>query len=163
IGKAENARGERVDETGPLRDLSCCDKRKVYVLLDANVETNPKVQQAQAALVAALRKRECEVFLCILPILDGVNGPDDFIAVCGDQAMAEVFACAHDDVDRPAEYADDALALKFTEMHGNDLRYTAAWGRWSAWDGRVWRPDSTYYVFDLARKVCRAESSGCQN
>jgi len=65
--------------------------------------------------------------------------------------------------DRPAEYADDALALKFTERHGNDLRYTAVWGRWSVWDGTIWKPDSTYYVFDLARKVCRAKSSSCQN
>ena len=45
IGRVENARGERVDEVGPLRDLSYCDARKVYVLLDANAATNPKVQR----------------------------------------------------------------------------------------------------------------------
>jgi putative DNA primase/helicase len=90
--------------------------------------------------------------------VEGVNGPDDFIAVCGDQAMAEVFASAHGDVDRPAEYSDDALALRFTEVYGNDLRYTAPWGRWNRWDLNCWRPDESLFVFDLARSVCRAAS-----
>ena len=64
---------------------------------------------------------------------------------------------------RPAEYADDALTLKFTERHGDDLRFTAAWGRWSVWDGCAWRQDETLRVFDLARKVCREESAGCED
>jgi putative DNA primase/helicase len=63
---------------------------------------------------------------------------------------------------RPAEFADDALALKFTERHGDDLRFTAAWGRWSAWDGSVWKQDETLHVYDLARKVCREESADCR-
>ena len=65
----------------------------------------------------------------------------------------------------PAEYADDSLALKkeLSERHGNDLRYTAAWGRWSVWDGACWKQDQTLDVFDLARKVCRAESAACEN
>jgi uncharacterized protein (DUF927 family) len=92
IGRVQNAHGERVDEHGPISDLSCCDGRKVYVLLDANVATNPKVQQARAALVRELKKRGSEVWLCDLPTLDGVNGPDDYIALCGDGAMTEVFA-----------------------------------------------------------------------
>jgi uncharacterized protein (DUF927 family) len=94
IGKRENSRGERVDEMGPISDLSCCDGRNVYVLLDANVVTNPKVQQARAALIRELKKRGSEVSVCNLPTLDGVNGPDDYIAVCGDEAMAEVFTAA---------------------------------------------------------------------
>ncbi len=73
-----------------LPDLDCTDGRTVYVLLDANLASNPKVQQAQTALVAELRKRNCEVLLCELPPMDGVNGPDDYIAVCGDDAMAQV-------------------------------------------------------------------------
>jgi uncharacterized protein (DUF927 family) len=94
IGKVENAYGERVDEKGPISDLSCCDGRKVYLLLDANVATNHKVQQARAALTRELKKRNSEVLLCNLPTLDGVNGPDDYIAVCGDEAMAKVFTDA---------------------------------------------------------------------
>jgi uncharacterized protein (DUF927 family) len=94
IGKRENQRGERVDELGPIADLSCCDGRKVYVLLDANVATNSKVQQARAALIRELKKRGSEVLVCNLPTLDGVNGPDDYIAVRGDEAMTEVFTAA---------------------------------------------------------------------
>jgi len=30
------------------------------------------------------------------------------------------------------EFADEALALKFADLYGNDLRYTASWGRWGA-------------------------------
>jgi len=44
-GKVENSRGERVDEKGPIADLDCLNGRKVFVLLDANVATNPKVQR----------------------------------------------------------------------------------------------------------------------
>jgi hypothetical protein len=94
IGKAQNSHGERVDEYGPVSDLSCVDGRKVYVLLDANAATNPKVQQARVALIRELMKRKCEVLACNLPITAGVNGPDDFIAVRGDSAMTEVFANA---------------------------------------------------------------------
>jgi putative DNA primase/helicase len=68
----------------------------------------------------------------------------------------------HED-NRPAEYADDALALRFTARHGDDLRFTAVRGRWSVWDGCTWRQDETLRVFDLARKVCREESSGCED
>jgi putative DNA primase/helicase len=63
----------------------------------------------------------------------------------------------------PAKYADDALALSFTERHADNLRFTAAWGRWSVWNGRVWKQDETLNVFNLARKVCRGESAGCQD
>ena len=63
----------------------------------------------------------------------------------------------------PAEYADDALALRFTERHGDDLRFTAAWGRWSVWDNCVWRQDETLNVIDLARKVCRDKSAECDD
>ncbi|MDR3752859.1 MAG: phage/plasmid primase, P4 family [Terracidiphilus sp.] len=63
---------------------------------------------------------------------------------------------------KPAEYADDALALRFTERHRDDLRFTAAWGHWRVWDGRVWKQDETLKVFDLARAVCREQSAGCE-
>lgn len=94
IGKAPTPNGGRVDELGAVPDLQFVDGRKVYVLLDANVSTNTKVQKAQRALVAELKKRNCEVLLCHLPALDGVNGPDDYLAVCGDEAMGKVLTDA---------------------------------------------------------------------
>lgn len=61
----------------------------------------------------------------------------------------------------PGIYTDDVLALKFTDRHGDNLRFTAVWGRWSVWDGCVWKRDETLYVQDLAREVCREASAGC--
>ena len=59
------------------------------------------------------------------------------------------------------EYSDDALALKFTERFAAKLRFTSAWNRWSLWNGSVWRKDDTLSAYDLARQICRAESTTC--
>jgi hypothetical protein len=95
VGKTETSDGERVDVKGALADLSYCDGHRVYVALDANAATNPDVRAARTKLCADLRRRKCEVLVVDVPIMEGVNGPDDFIAVAGDDAMAEVFAAAH--------------------------------------------------------------------
>ena len=87
IGKAESTDGSRVDVLGPLPDLDVCKGRKVYVCLDANVTGNPKVRQAEKALVTFLAEHECDVHIRHVPHLDGVNGPDDLIALHGDDAM----------------------------------------------------------------------------
>ena len=91
VGKVENPNGERVDETGPLPDLQHCAGHVTYILLDANCATNTKVQYARRALEARLRKMGVDVRTLNLPGGDGVNGPDDFIAVCGDEALSELF------------------------------------------------------------------------
>ena len=66
-----------------------------------------------------------------------------------------------DDQPCPPEFSDDALALRFTKLYGADLRYTAAWVRWSIWTGERWQQDQTWRVFDLARGVCREASASC--
>jgi putative DNA primase/helicase len=53
---------------------------------------------------------------------------------------------------------EDALALRFSERHENDLRYIAAKGQWFKWDGIRWRPEPTHLAFDLARESCRADT-----
>jgi len=62
-------------------------------------------------------------------------------------------------IDRPAEYADDALALRFTARHEHDLRFVNLWGRWLLWDGRRWQIDETLRGFDLSRAVAREASA----
>jgi hypothetical protein len=95
IGKLENSHGERVDEVGPLPDLACASSgRKVIVLLDANVNTNPKVQQARRALHLHLANQGADVSIAELPVTDGINGPDDYIGIAGDDAMAAVLDAA---------------------------------------------------------------------
>ncbi|MDE2100353.1 MAG: hypothetical protein KGL39_24085 [Patescibacteria group bacterium] len=63
--------------------------------------------------------------------------------------------------DRPPEFSDDNLALRFTARHGDRLRYVAKWGKWLEWDGTTWRPDETMRSFDLVRAVCRHASAEC--
>ncbi len=160
IGKAESSTGERVDVLGPVSDLEACDGRTVYVLVDANVSTNPKVKAARNGLVKELRKRNCTVLVCNLPVVEGVNGPDDLIAVVGDEALSKVFSEAEGIVEAPAEYSDDALALRFTEKY-DDLRYTAAYSEWRRWDGSRWVEDDSLQIFDRARLVCREAAGEC--
>jgi hypothetical protein len=54
----ETTKGARIPEGGPLADMTYCNGRTVYVMLDANVATNGKVQQAERTLVAELGGRE---------------------------------------------------------------------------------------------------------
>ena len=165
IGKTEAIDGSRVDVSGPLADLAVCDGRTVYLLLDSNVAKNGNVQAARYALARELSKRNCTVGLCNLPEASGVNGPDDYIAICGDEAMKVVFEEAEEADEAPAEFADDALALRFTEKYRDELRYTAHWGRWNRWNGHQWKEDDTLAVYDLSRRICReaAQTSGKQN
>ncbi|MGH3260885.1 MAG: hypothetical protein ACRDNS_02705, partial [Trebonia sp.] len=70
-------------------------------------------------------------------------------------------ASAATEDDRPPEFSDEALALRFTSRHADSLRYVAAWGRWLLWDGAAWRFDETLQAFNFARTVCRQASSEC--
>jgi len=116
IGKIENPRGERVDELGPLPDLACAsDGRKVIILLDANASSNPMVRQARRALRAQLIRQGAQVSIANLPAAEGVNGPDDFIGIAGDDAMAAVLDAANTKSDgeqplRQAEMAGQMVA-----------------------------------------------------
>ncbi len=60
---------------------------------------------------------------------------------------------------RPPEFSDEALAQRFARLHGDGLRYVAAWSQWYAWNGAQWELDSTLDAFDRARAICRAASS----
>ena len=100
IGKVENERGERVDELGPLPDLECASGgRPVVILLDSNASTNPIVQRAEGALRSQLIKQGASVLIAKLPPIAGVNGPDDYIGVAGDDAMAAVLDTARTTTD----------------------------------------------------------------
>ena len=60
---------------------------------------------------------------------------------------------------RPPEFSDEALAQRFVERHGDELRYVAAWSRWYAWPGARWEADTTLDAFDRARAICRIAAS----
>ena len=87
IGKVETSNGQRVDERGPLSDLEICRNRDVVVMLDSNVAGNPKVRAAERELSATLVAMDAKVRIARVPEAEGVNGPDDLIALMGDEAM----------------------------------------------------------------------------
>jgi hypothetical protein len=64
--------------------------------------------------------------------------------------------------ERLAAFSDDALALRFAELHAGDLRYVAKWSIWMRWDGTRWQADDTLAVFDSARAVCRAAAESAK-
>jgi uncharacterized protein DUF3631 len=91
-GIKETPTGERVPETGAIHDLNICrDRRSTYVLLDSNCTSNPKVLAARSRLVRQLRKQRADVHIVDLPVGQGINGPDDYIGVMGDEAMTQLF------------------------------------------------------------------------
>jgi hypothetical protein len=95
-GKTSNANGNRVNETGPTPGLQCASNgRKTFVLLDANATTNEAVRFARSKLVQQLNKQLSDVVVLDLPSVPSINGPDDFIGLCGDEAMALVFEHPH--------------------------------------------------------------------
>ncbi|CAM2781169.1 hypothetical protein JHFBIEKO_2258 [Methylobacterium mesophilicum] len=55
--------------------------------------------------------------------------------------------------------SEDALALRFADLHECRLRYVANWGRWLDYDGKRWMREETLWAFDLARDVCREEAA----
>src|SRR5262245_45297659 len=69
----------------------------------------------------------------------------------------------HEPRSRPPGFTDEALALHFATEHANTLRYVAAWGKWLTYNGVRWAIDDTLHAFDLARKICRAAASECNN
>jgi hypothetical protein len=88
--------GERQESRGPLPDFGLLAwlKRNAVVLFDSNVAINRKVQAARQALAEILTARGAKVFFCQLPQESGVNGPDDFIAQHGDEALLALIDAA---------------------------------------------------------------------
>ena len=59
----------------------------------------------------------------------------------------------------PPRFSEEALALRFSRTHKDELRYVAGWDRWMCWDGTRWREDETLTVFDRCRAICRRAST----
>jgi putative DNA primase/helicase len=55
--------------------------------------------------------------------------------------------------DAPA-FSEAAIALEFTRVLSDDLKYTASMGRWHGWTGTHYQPDESLCTFTEARDVC---------
>ena len=86
IGVESTPEGEREAVTGPSPsfDWVVWEGRKVIVAFDSNVTGRRDLEKARSALAEELRKRGAQVSIANVPKRGGVNGPDDLIAVAGD-------------------------------------------------------------------------------
>lgn len=122
IGIKETPRGERVPEKGSLPDLHMCAGREVFVMLDPNVATNHFVRKAQRELVAVLLAMQARVRICLVPCIEGVNGPDDRIGVMGDAAITALL----EEAPLPAELAMSDAEASIAAVEG-DKDNTSLW------------------------------------
>ena len=61
---------------------------------------------------------------------------------------------------RPREFSndivtEDSAAMRFVELHGDDLRFCHSTGAWFRWSGGVWTKDQTGLAFHWARQLAR--------
>jgi putative DNA primase/helicase len=52
-------------------------------------------------------------------------------------------------------FSEEHLALHFSHLHADDLRFVAVWNKWYYFDGQRWKVDETKKTFSLARNLCR--------
>jgi hypothetical protein len=103
-------------------------------------------------LAHAFSQTSSIAFVCQVAAL--AAGAGDMKSTIGLDAQVIPF-----DEPRPPAFSDEALALRFAELHASNLRYVEAWGKWLAWDGLRWRFDDTLRAFDRARVICREAAS----
>jgi hypothetical protein len=92
IGVESTPDGEREAVTGPSPsfDWVVWQGRKVIIAFDSNVAGRRDLEKARLALAEELRKRGAQVFIASVPKRGGANGPDDLIAVAGDEAVVDM-------------------------------------------------------------------------
>lgn len=98
IGKTEDEEGVRVDVKGPVPDLSRVrwDGRRVIILFDADVATNPSVAAGREELARELVSRGARVAYFPWPtkVPDAQKGIDDFLAVNGPEPVLRLLVRA---------------------------------------------------------------------
>lgn len=85
VGVATDSSGHRVPQKGTIPDFDrlVWKDRKVYIVFDVNVLTNPSVAAARAMLARELESRGAHVYFINLPPDPGINGVDDYLAAQG--------------------------------------------------------------------------------
>jgi hypothetical protein len=98
IGTTADGRREEMKDLLDGIQVACAAHDRNYICLDANASINPDVLRAQEWLVETLiEKGVTDVRTLALPLATsppGWNGPDDFIAENGDDALFDVFESA---------------------------------------------------------------------
>jgi hypothetical protein len=90
VGIRVTPSGGHEKEWGPLSDLSLItweQDRPAIILFDSNTATNPTVRAARWAFAQYLAGVGAKVLFAEVPHEGGANGPDDLIAIGGDEAL----------------------------------------------------------------------------
>ena len=170
IGKTVSADGSRVDEKGPIPDLSrvAWAGRSVVICFDRDAETNEKVQIARAMLSKELRGRGAKVSWFQWPVeAPEAKGMDDLLAARGPEfvlplievriaaATEQTPTSACDDVILSAPFTDLGNAERFAALHAGDIRYCHPWKAWLIWNGSRFKLDDTGEITRRAKAVTR--------
>jgi putative DNA primase/helicase len=67
----------------------------------------------------------------------------------------EATAAAKGEIQKIVPGSEDNLAVVFTQVHGDRLRYVADWNRWLAFDGCRWAEVPEPFIWNLARPLLR--------
>src|SRR5262249_3935016 len=79
--------------------------------------------------------------------------PEEFARLCERYPAVQAAIASLDVI---AAGFEDKVALEFSALSANVLRYVADWKKWLQWDGVRWRVENTLHAYDLARVLCRA-------
>jgi putative DNA primase/helicase len=151
-GKTNSPTGQRVSVNAPIADLNRIhwDGRKVLIVFDTNVASNPSVAAARNQLAIELVSRRANVHFVDLPEGDAVNGVDDYIAIHGSSAALSLI-----DQARPFDPSEKLAKLHYTDfgneqafemLFGARYLYHIESGMWLMWNGTVWDPDEVNRV-----------------
>jgi predicted P-loop ATPase len=91
-GIIEDKDGHRVSVKGVINDIEKFrwECRRAIILYDSNVLWNDSVQAARVQLARELEGHGAEVYFINLPVIEGVNGVDDFLAREGPEKLKEL-------------------------------------------------------------------------
>jgi hypothetical protein len=92
VGSALQPDGTHKPVTGPSPSLDWIlfKGRKVFIIFDSNVRGRRDLEKARYKFAEELAGRGAQVFIASVPGRNGVNGPDDLIAIAGDEAALEM-------------------------------------------------------------------------
>jgi P4 family phage/plasmid primase-like protien len=157
VGKQTGPNGDREDVKGPIPDLARIEwrQRRVFLLFDTNVTSNPSVRAARKLLGVELRGRGAEVLFVDLPDVAGVNGVDDLLGLSGPARVLAIFQTAKPATAVEFHETDLGNAERLVAAFGADLRYCGERGVWFIWNGQRWRLDESCEVDKLANRTIR--------
>ena len=133
--------GGHKDVKGPISDLGrvTWHGRTVTILFDSNIHWNEGIQAARIRFAYWLREWGAEVLFAELPADCGVNGPDDYMAECGSDALLKILESARPGTYGEARNAQEHFAISdHAQMEDLFMLMTARWG-WSEEDRETWR------------------------